>query len=223
VEELKQHEQNGEVISGAKFTAIPSDEPSSCGGEEEGATKIVVKIFLNEFFEDTIEESLEHVLKLCDNNPPHIILAYAPTSKIQDGKFIWAEDGEKAKNNFKILWQKLREKRDAGQVTQLGISDMDLETIKDIFSDGIYDFTMLQININTCCLVPPELTDFTKEKNIQLLTHSDPQVLFPAKELTQIDMGAFKVKWIARFLETLVCRGILKKKKFIVNFRKIRG
>jgi glutamate--cysteine ligase regulatory subunit len=164
----------------------------------------------------TIEESLEHVLKLCVNNPPIIILAYAPASKIQDGKFIWAEDGEKAKSNFKILWQKLRSMRDAQLIAQLGISDMDLDTIKDIFSDGTYDFT-----IDTCCLVPPELTNFTKEKNIQLLTHSDPQILLPAKELNQIEMDAFQVKWIARFLETLTCRGILKKKKFIVNFRKI--
>lgn len=94
--------------------------------------------------------------------------------KIQNGKFIWAEDSEKAKSNFKVLWEKLREAKNDGKISQLGICDMDLDTIRDVFNKE-YDFTILQINISTCCVVPPELTAFCKERDIQLLTHSDPQ------------------------------------------------
>ena len=32
-----------------------------------------------------------------------------------------------------------------------------------------------QINMNTCCTVPPEMQEFAKEHDIQLLTHNDPQ------------------------------------------------
>lgn len=131
---------------------------------------------MNDFHHDTIEESLHYVLKSCQN-PPNVILAYAPTSKIQNNKFIWAEDADTAKSNFKLLWEKLREARNAGKIAQLGISDIDLETIKDVFGEK-YDFTILQINISTCCVVPPELTAFCKEHQIQLLTHSDPQGKF---------------------------------------------
>lgn len=33
---------------------------------------------------------------------------------------------------------------------------------------------IVQINLATCCVVPPALQEFTKENDIQLLTHSDP-------------------------------------------------
>lgn len=169
-EELKRQGTKSETKN---LIAIPDDSNST---NEEGAMKTVVKLFLNEFHEDTIEESLEYVLKSCIT-PPNLILAYAPTSKIQNGKFIWAEDSEKAKSNFKVLWEKLRDAKNDGRIAQLGICDMDLDTIKDIFNEQ-YDFTILQINISTCCVVPPELTAFCKERDIQLLTHSDPQGIY---------------------------------------------
>lgn len=105
-------------------------------------------------------------------------------------------------------------------MSQLGISDMDLDTIKDIFGDEKYDFTSLQINIATCCIVPPELTQFCKENNIQLLTHSDPKCILPFGILDELKIGDFKVRWVTRYLQTLICRGILQKKGFIVNFQK---
>lgn len=77
-EELKR--QGGdEAFQGETLIAIPDDIDTT---NEEGATKTVVKLFLNEFHEDTIEESLKYVLKTC-LTPPNLILAYAPTSKIQ--------------------------------------------------------------------------------------------------------------------------------------------
>lgn len=33
---------------------------------------------------------------------------------------------------------------------------------------------IIQINLATCCVVPPALQEFTKQNDIQLLTHSDP-------------------------------------------------
>ncbi|KAJ8870391.1 hypothetical protein PR048_029412 [Dryococelus australis] len=34
--------------------------------------------------------------------------------------------------------------------------------------------SIIQINLATCCVVPPALQEFTKDHNVQLLTHSDP-------------------------------------------------
>lgn len=199
------------------FVAIPHEEISEEVETSEGKTKTVVKIFMNEYFSDAVEEALNHTLKLC-KTPPNVILSYSPTSKIENEKFIWAENDAKAKLNFKSLWTKLREEKKAGKVDQLGIADMDLDTICEIFDDKNFDFTILQINIATCCMPPPCLVSFCKANEIQLLTHSDPQVLLPSLE--EIDMSAFKVKWIVRYLETLVCRGILTRKGFIVNFQR---
>lgn len=33
---------------------------------------------------------------------------------------------------------------------------------------------IVQINLTACCVVPPALQEFTKQNDIQLLTHSDP-------------------------------------------------
>lgn len=154
-------------------------------------------------------------------NAPNVILAYAPTSIVQNGKFMWCDCEDKAaKANFKELWNQLRKAREDGLISQLGISDMDLDTIKDIFSDENYDFSTLQININTCCIVPPELTAFCKEKSIQLLTHSDPQCVLTTCILDELKLNDFKVRWVVRYLQTLICRGILQKKGFIVKFQR---
>ncbi|KAG5678640.1 hypothetical protein PVAND_008296 [Polypedilum vanderplanki] len=204
-----------------KFVSIPHEnEQNGASENSEGKTKTVLKIFLNEYHHETIEETLGYTLKLC-KTAPNVILSYSPTSKIENDKFIWAEnDAAKAKSNFKLLWTKLREQKKAKKIEQLGIADMDLDTILDIFEDKNYDFTILQINIATCCMPPPCLVNFCKENEIQLLTHSDPQVLLPSCHLEEVSLSAFKVKWIVRYLESLVCRGILTKKGFIVNFQR---
>lgn len=172
-EVTKEHQQK---VSSDNFVSIPHEEnEESAETTAEGKTKTVLKVFLNEYFNDTIEEAFKHTLKLC-KTAPNVILSYSPTSKIQNEKFVWAEsDSEKAKANFKALWKKLREEKKAGRIEQLGIADMDLDTILDIFEDKNYDFTILQINIATCCMPPPCLVNFCKENEIQLLTHSDPQ------------------------------------------------
>lgn len=172
ISELK--EQNVKFDS-AKFISIPVEANEEVvDSSAEGKTKTTVKIYLNEYFDDTIEEALSYTLKFC-KTPPNVILSYSPTSKIENDKFIWAENDLKAKTNFKKLWESLREYRSAGKIEQLGIADMDLDTILEVFDDKHYDFNTLQINIVTCCLPPPKTVNFCKEHEIQLLTHSDPQ------------------------------------------------
>lgn len=142
--------------------------------QESGKIKIVAKIFLNDFSPDSIDEGLKCLLENCSTTPT-VILAYHPTSRTDSEKFIWADNNTKSKENFKFMWKKLRAAQAAGKISQLGVADMDLNTLTDIFDDMKFDFTILQINTQTCCVVPPELQQFCKDHEIQLLTHSDPQ------------------------------------------------
>ncbi|KAL7051285.1 hypothetical protein ACKWTF_004411 [Chironomus riparius] len=216
----EQHIENG-AEPADEFVAIPHEEITEEDETSEGKTKTVIKLFMNEFHEDAIDECFSHTLKIC-KTAPNVILAYTPTSSIHNDKFVWADNDAKAKKHFKTLWAKLREEKKAGRIEQLGIADMDLDTIMDIFDDKNFDFTILQINIVTCCMPPPCLVSFCKEHEIQLLTHSDPQVLFPSCHMCDIALGkSFKIKWVVRFLETLICRGILTRKGFIVNFQRM--
>lgn len=34
--------------------------------------------------------------------------------------------------------------------------------------------SIIQINLSSCCVVPPALQEFTKQNDVQLLTHNDP-------------------------------------------------
>lgn len=234
-------EQEQASLSTAKELVSLKADKTAVNGEDSdqdsNKIKIVAKIFLNEFEESSITESVECLLKNCSTTPT-VILAYHPTDSTSTDKFVWADNNAKSKENFKALWKQLQEAQAAGKIAQLGIADMDLETILDIFHDKKCDFTILQINTQTCCVVPPELQQFCKDHDIQLLTHSDPQSklllfyikaclifdlfseIFPKQHLDEIQLQDFKIKWTVRYLETLVCRGILTKKGFIVNLRK---
>lgn len=171
IKELKD-EISENAMKQNNFVAIPHEEIKE-DETSEGKTKTLIKIFLNEFHNDTIDECFERTLKVC-KTAPNVILAYTPTSTIQNEKFVWADNDSNAKENFKLLWAKLRDYKSQGKIEQLGIADMDLDTILEIFGEN-YDFTILQINIVTCCMPPPALVNFCKEHEIQLLTHSDPQ------------------------------------------------
>lgn len=45
-----------------------------------------------------------------------------------------------------------------------------------------------QVNLASCCVMPPDLTAFAKEFDIQLLTHNDP------KGETWFSCGAFLIR-----------------------------
>lgn len=168
--ELQTLPDTRELVS-INFDKPADNEPTD---QDSGKIKIVAKMFLNDFSEDSVDEGLDHLLKSCSTTPT-VILAYHPTFRTDSEKFIWADNNMKSKANFKFMWKKLRAAKQAGQIAQLGIADMDLDTILDIFEDQKFDFTILQINTQTCCVVPPELQQFCKDHEIQLLTHSDPQ------------------------------------------------
>lgn len=243
IAELEQ--EKASLPDSKELVSLKADKTEANGADSDqdsNKIKIVAKIFLNDFEESSIGESIECLLKNCSTTPT-VILAYHPTAATSTDKFVWADNNAKSKENFKALWAQLQEAQAAGKIAQLGIADMDLETILDIFHDKKYDFTILQINTQTCCVVPPELQQFCKDHDIQLLTHSDPQSkrvftlsshikarlnrpsrllseIFPKQHLDEIQLQDFKIKWTVRYLETLVCRGILTKKGFIVNLRK---
>lgn len=112
--ELKQNSDKA-TENDAHLIAIPSEAKNLEVDTTEGKTKTVVKIFLNEFFDDTIEESLRYTLDICKT--PNVILAFAPASKIENEKFIWGENDTKSKDSFKYLWSKLRELKKTGKIS----------------------------------------------------------------------------------------------------------
>lgn len=80
--------------------------------ETSATTKIIAKIFLNDFATNSIEDAMENLLKTVQGRSINtVILAYHP---LHDGeatnkdKFVWANDDAQSKENLKVLWNQLR-------------------------------------------------------------------------------------------------------------------
>jgi len=102
---------------------------------------------------------------------------------------------------------------------------------------------IVQINLATCCVVPPALETFTKENDIQLLTHSDPcgkhlflkfirltfilvsfiwffAEILPQERLEDIFGITARLYWIIRYQIHVKCRGILSSKGYLLHINK---
>lgn len=94
----------------------------------------------------------------------HIVVAY------NDKQETDAQQCEKWKN----IWLTLEELVLNGKATQIGVADLEESTFRSIYQWAKIKPSIIQINLATCCVVPPTLQTFCKENVVQLLTHSDP-------------------------------------------------
>ncbi|KAL1115101.1 hypothetical protein AAG570_007132 [Ranatra chinensis] len=80
--------------------------------------------------------------------------------------------------------------------------------------------SIVQINLASCCVVPPQLQEFAKQHEVQLLTHNDPKELLPPGALGEVcSVGRVRLDWAARFQSHVKCRGVLATKGYLVCLR----
>lgn len=141
---------------------------------------------------------------------------------------------EKIKN----IWYTLEEYAKNKKVLQIGLSDVEENVFRIIYEWATIKPSIIQINLATCCVVPPTLQAFCKEKEVQLLTHSDPNgkyfknyclglllIFLVAEILPEDSLGTvFGTKlilnWVVRFLVHIKCRGVLATKGYLISFNK---
>lgn len=75
---------------------------------------------------------------------------------------------------IKNIWNILEEYTKKKQIVQIGLSDVDENIFRTIYEWSNIKPSIIQINLATCCVVPPSLQAFCKDNEVQLLTHSDP-------------------------------------------------
>ena len=79
-----------------------------------------------------------------------------------------------------------------------------------------------QVNLRSCCVVPEDMTEFTKGNNLKLLTHSDPEVMLDGATLER-EVGSgekFEPDFIIRYQIMDKERGVLKDKRYIVRLKR---
>lgn len=106
------------------------------------------------------------------------------------------ENSEDILSSLKHLWTGVEEYVKIGKLSSVGLSDVNTNEFIDLFQWAnvkLYLFfnvfyyiyfilfllkqvkpNIVQISLATCCIVPPVLQTFTKENDVQLLTHNDP-------------------------------------------------
>ncbi|XP_037917299.1 glutamate--cysteine ligase regulatory subunit [Hermetia illucens] len=196
--------------------------------------KVGVKIFLNNDSVEYLNEAVIATLKVlnleCLDN---VILAYHPCSKsghtangvvdeaIKNDNFEWGANNGDAINNLKELWTHLEKFAKSKKICQLGIADLDVDSLKELHQSAVVPPSVAQINLSACCVVPPPLQQFCTANDIPLLTHSDPNVILPKDALEKtLGLKDYDVAWTARYQVHVKCRGLLIVKGFIVGAKR---
>lgn len=95
----------------------------------------------------------------------------------REGLLAWGgtENAATDLNDLKQLWKILEDYADDKKICQLGVADLDTDTLIELYTTCTIKPIIAQINLSACCVVPPSLQDFCATHEIQLLTHSDPE------------------------------------------------
>uniref|UniRef100_A0AAG5DJD2 GCS light chain n=1 Tax=Anopheles atroparvus TaxID=41427 RepID=A0AAG5DJD2_ANOAO len=203
--------------------------------------KIGAKIFLNRFSEAAVTEAVEKLFSTLNvSYLDNLIVAYHPTGvtagangngeapddeeqevEVKEGVIEWAVGSDNAVGNLKKLWAILERYASDGKIGQLGIADLDADSLKALYDASTVHPSIAQINLAACCVVPPQLQAYCNQNEIQLLTHSDPQELLPRDVLNELELGSYSAGWTSRYQVHIKCRGVLAAKGFIVSFERL--
>lgn len=187
---------NNEIVA-------PLELSSLLNPEERSSQKITVKLFLSTPKPEYIKSALDSALQELGAISADLFLISWPAG-------ITLEDG-------KALWKAMESVVDQEQAHSLGISDVDTSAFVELHNSARIKPEAIQINLESCCVVPPELVTFTRENNIQLLTHNDPQNILPTEALKTIISSLSEVHWTVRYQTLLRCRGIIKNKGYVIS------
>lgn len=122
--------------------------------------------------------------------------AVAPQSANKEGVLEWGVGNQNALEDLKQLWQVLENYTKDSRIGQLGIADLDTESLTALYATSVVKPTIAQINLSACCVVPGSLQEFCNKKEIQLLTHSDPEGNI--QKVTKLYHGFDVVRFIYR-------------------------
>ncbi|KAI4477571.1 hypothetical protein M0804_012688 [Polistes exclamans] len=130
-------------------------------------------------------------------------------------------DSEDILMSLKSLWRAVEEYVKVGKLSSVGLSDLSTNTFIELFQWANVKPDIVQINLATCCIVPPALQEFSKANDVQLLTHSDPSEILPEDMLKEIFGSPVSLHWVVKYQIHLKCRGILTSKGYLIYIKKL--
>ncbi|XP_060536735.1 glutamate--cysteine ligase regulatory subunit [Cylas formicarius] len=215
---LKEYVEKGNTVDGQLNHPILISRDSDLYAkiEENGVEdlKIGFKVFLSSDNEALLKDAIENALKqqLKVDQVDNIIVAF-------NGK--QSEAKKDCLNEIKSVWKSLEKYVDNHVVKELGIADIDESAFRALYEWAVVKPKIIQINLATCCIVPPTLQQFCKDNDIKLLTHSDSSEILSRSTIQEIFNRAMDLEWAVRFTIHIKCRGVLTTKGYVLCFNQI--
>lgn len=187
--------------------------------EEREELKVSVKLFLCESDQSSIPEALEMACQtLAVSQLDSVIIAPCglPEGEVQ------------TLAHLQPAWEELEALVRSQKIAAIGTSDLDKDLLEQLYKWSQVKPSSNQVNLASCCVMPPDLTAFAKDFDIQLLTHSDPKELMSAatfqeaiqESTKELDVADWRLEWVLRYSIIVKSRGIIKAKGYLVNARK---
>ncbi|XP_028300230.1 glutamate--cysteine ligase regulatory subunit [Gouania willdenowi] len=184
--------------------------------EEREELKVSVKLFLCESSQSSIRDAVQlacHTLAVSQLDSVII----APPGP-QEGE-------SQTLANLQPFWEQLESLVRNQQIAAIGTSDLDKDLLEQLYNWAQVKPSSNQVNLASCCVMPPDLTAFAKEFDIQLLTHNDPKELMSAATFQEVlqegvqdpNIGDWRLDWVLRYSVIVESRGIIKSKGYLVS------
>lgn len=200
-------------IEGSYTVTCVNKDHNKAEKEERINLKVTVKIFLESFSCEELNSSVLQVMEeLRIEVIDSLILSLPPLPS--EEKFTL--------DHIKPLWTEIEKLVEENKVLTIGVSDLDTEELMQLYNWSQIKPGVNQVNLESCCVMPPEMTAFAQDHGIQLLTHNDPKVLLSRDMLQKIIEPAvsspemWKMNWIVRYSVVVKSRGIIQNKGYLL-------
>ncbi|XP_072724892.1 glutamate--cysteine ligase regulatory subunit [Ciconia boyciana] len=208
---------NQEILEVLECTVAQAIE--KINPEERDELKVSAKLFIVGSNSSSIRDAVDLACSaLGVAQLDSVIIAPPP---VEDGTILSLE-------YLQPYWQELETLVQNKKIVAIGTSDLDKTLLEQLYLWAQVKPSSNQVNLASCCVMPPDLTAFAKQFDIQLLTHNDPKELLceaSFQEVLQESIQNTKAHewiplWLLRYSVIVKSRGIIKSKGYIMQARR---
>ncbi|KAL7292954.1 glutamate--cysteine ligase regulatory subunit [Trichogramma pretiosum] len=191
-------------------TEIPNDANINSENLDRKELKIAVKVLLSKLDPTNLREAFDRVFEVLNTEVIESLVVHLEKE----------ETGDNILPVLQNLWKVLEEYHNNKRLVSIGVSDVDTDKFIQFYNWANIKPNIIQINLATCCVVPPALQEFTKQNDIQLLTHSDPDPIITKESLTEFFGEQTELNWVVRYQVHVKCRGVLSAKGYLIHINR---
>lgn len=192
--------------------------------DEREKLKFSVKIFLTQWRTELIRQAVDQVCQSLEVRSLDSVIISFPMTPLVD--VTNNNNGSMPEfSKVKMIWKELEHLVEAGYISHIGVTDFDKSGLEELCKSSKIKPSIDQIGLSNCCTVPADLIEFSKEYDIELLSHNDTPEILTTRSFQSLmqdtipDMNSreWSPSYVARYSVILRCRGIVEAKGYVVG------